>query len=459
MGYGSRAIDLLISYFQGSVSSSVLPVGEFGGEGGDGSRESAEAHETADLTTEVIAPKAKLPPLLVSLEDRPCERLHWLGVSFGLTDQLLNFWSRKGFKVVYLRQTPNDLTGEHSTIMLREMDCSDVEEAPEAGWLLAYVRDYRRRLISLMSYAFRALPTALALTLLDPDRELTSSADRVKEQQQQPAAVASMKLREDLTSSPLTVRELLTAHMSQHDLQRLELYSRNMVDHHMILDLLPTLAKLLFSGRLKSLAAVSEPAATANAGPSAAAEDSSLGGLHLSALQAVVVLGMGLQHRDVDDLCAELNLPSNQVLAFFNKTVRKITSILRALVEKDTELELRTNKAAILRMGKRAESMVAVGQSLASDQSQDSKLFAEQQRKLLMSSKDLSKHAITAADDDLKEELEAALKKSKHLPSSISVPVNITVESHKRKELETGGSREDKHAKKQKKHKHTHLDR
>ncbi|CAN0494279.1 unnamed protein product, partial [Hapterophycus canaliculatus] len=64
------------------------------------------------LSTERLAPREKLPPLLVSAGDRPPERLHWLGASFGVTGQLLRLWKRAGFKLVYLRQTTSDLTGE-----------------------------------------------------------------------------------------------------------------------------------------------------------------------------------------------------------------------------------------------------------------------------------------------------------------------------------------------------------
>lgn len=37
------------------------------------------------LLTEELKPRAGLPPLLVNLAERPAERLHYLGVSFGLT--------------------------------------------------------------------------------------------------------------------------------------------------------------------------------------------------------------------------------------------------------------------------------------------------------------------------------------------------------------------------------------
>ncbi|CAM9107010.1 unnamed protein product, partial [Ectocarpus fasciculatus] len=378
MGYGSRAIDLLLSYFEGSVSSQVLDVGEFGGEGGEAPV--SDPTSVLSLDEEVVVPKTALPPLLINLQDRPAERLHWVGVSFGLTDQLLNFWSRKGFKICYLRQTTNDLTGEHSSIVLREMNCAEVPGAPNAGWLAAYVSDYRRRLVSLMSYSFRSMPTALALTLLDPDRAITSTGGGAGSQ-------SAAAVGRDAGSQLLTVSELLSVHLSQHDLKRLELYSRNMVDHHMILDTVPVLARLLFSCRLPNVASV---------GDGEVAEGSS--GFHLSALQAVVLLGIGLQHRDVDDISSELNLPANQVLAFFNKTLRKITSVLRAMIEQDAETELLTDRATIRRMDKRASAMTALPESLADDQTSDSKLFADSQRAQLMKMKDLSKHAVSADD-------------------------------------------------------------
>ena len=42
-----------------------------------------------DLIEEVIAPKKNLPPLLSKLSERQAEKLDYLGVSFGLTSDLL----------------------------------------------------------------------------------------------------------------------------------------------------------------------------------------------------------------------------------------------------------------------------------------------------------------------------------------------------------------------------------
>ena len=64
------------------------------------------------LLSEKLEPRSGLPPLLTNLGDRPPESLHYLGTSFGLTQNLLNFWRKSGFAPVYLRQNASDITGE-----------------------------------------------------------------------------------------------------------------------------------------------------------------------------------------------------------------------------------------------------------------------------------------------------------------------------------------------------------
>lgn len=80
MGYGTRAMQLLIDYYSGRICSSV--------------QVSADAvttmdAESADLLHEVIAPRQSLPPLLSELGERKPESLDYVGVCFGLTSELL----------------------------------------------------------------------------------------------------------------------------------------------------------------------------------------------------------------------------------------------------------------------------------------------------------------------------------------------------------------------------------
>uniref|UniRef100_A0A3P8W251 RNA cytidine acetyltransferase n=1 Tax=Cynoglossus semilaevis TaxID=244447 RepID=A0A3P8W251_CYNSE len=215
MGYGSRALQLLQMYYEGKFPTMD--------ESANASHKeiTSVSSEAVSLLEEVITPRKELPPLLLKLSERRAERLDYLGVSYGLTTQLLKFWRKAGYTPVYLRQTPNDLTGEHSCVMLKELN---TEEAPEQSqWLSAFWKDFRRRFLSLLSYQFSRFHPSLALSIL-----------------------------QNKNSSELA------AHFSPYDLRRLELYSRSMVDYHLIMDLIPAVARLFF---LKQLGDISLSAA------------------------------------------------------------------------------------------------------------------------------------------------------------------------------------------------------
>jgi N-acetyltransferase 10 len=46
----------------------------------------------------------------------------------------------------------------------------------------------------------------------------------------------------------------------------------------------------------------------------------------LSKLQEAILLGAGLQHKKMEQLQKEVNVPMSQLLALFNKSVRKLCS-------------------------------------------------------------------------------------------------------------------------------------
>ncbi|GFN95563.1 RNA cytidine acetyltransferase [Plakobranchus ocellatus] len=47
-------------------------------------------------------------------------------------------------------------------------------------------------------------------------------------------------------------KEQLEQHVSPYDIGRLELYASNMADYHLVVDLLPCLARLFFTGQLQA---------------------------------------------------------------------------------------------------------------------------------------------------------------------------------------------------------------
>lgn len=287
MGYGSQALRCLIDFYEGKMvnlsetentqSEEMVRVTD------------AELEESSLLSDNVkVRDIHSMPPLFSKLSERQPQRLDYLGVSFGLTAPLHKFWKRASFAPVYLRQTPNDLTGEHSCVMLRTLSTG----ASDRTWLAAYTRDFHNRFLSLLSYQFRAFPSILALSI----NESANAGSKLD-----PSSTAS-------TPPHSLTKPDLDALFSPFDLKRLDSYANNMLDYHVILDMIPELARLHFTGRL--LPAVS-----------------------LTGVQSSLLLAIGLQRKVLEDVEKELGLPMSQLLAMFVKIVRKLSSHFRTLLE------------------------------------------------------------------------------------------------------------------------------
>ena len=78
--------------------------------------------QDTSLATEKLRPKKKLKPILQKLSDRIPVPVHYLGTSFGVTKELFNFWKKNRLEPVYIRQTANELTGEHTCLMIRPLN-------------------------------------------------------------------------------------------------------------------------------------------------------------------------------------------------------------------------------------------------------------------------------------------------------------------------------------------------
>nr|WP_321163912.1 tRNA(Met) cytidine acetyltransferase TmcA [Halolamina pelagica] len=63
------------------------------------------------------------------------ERVDYLGVGYGATADLLDFWAENGYRTVHLSTTKNDASGEHSALMVRPLtdDGADLA-ARHAEW-------------------------------------------------------------------------------------------------------------------------------------------------------------------------------------------------------------------------------------------------------------------------------------------------------------------------------------
>ncbi|KAL8945931.1 MAG: hypothetical protein Q9222_007602, partial [Ikaeria aurantiellina] len=283
MGYGSQALRLLTDFYEGRFTNLS--------ETEDNEVEELIRVTDAELeNSTLLSDNVKvrdihtMPPLFSKLSERKPQSLDYLGVSFGLTAPLHRFWKRASFTPVYLRQTPNELTGEHSCVMLRTLTSSNNDPAG----LGAFARDFHKRFLSLLSYQFRVFPSVLALSINE-------------------SANAGMKLDTASPPKPLAHTDLDDL-FSPYDLKRLESYADNMLDYHVILDMIPQIALLYFTRRLES-------------------------SVSLTGVQQSILLAIGLQRKVLEDVEKELGLAVNQLLAMFVKIVRKVSKHFRALTE------------------------------------------------------------------------------------------------------------------------------
>ncbi|OBT77245.1 hypothetical protein VF21_04072 [Pseudogymnoascus sp. 05NY08] len=290
MGYGARAIELLNDFYEGKFANLSEDAAPLSAEQSI-TRVTDEELANATLLDDDIKVRdiRKMPPLFSKLTERQPDNLDYIGVSYGLTQPLHKFWKRSQFVPVYLRQTANDLTGEHTCVMLRPLQNGD-----DKAWLGAFARDYHKRFLSLLSYQFRDFASITALSIDESAR-------------------GGFKLDPEHEAKALVKTEL-DALLSPFDLKRLESYANNMLDYHVVLDLIPTLAALYFTGRLPML--------------------------KLTGVQSAILLAVGLQRKDLTAVESELNLPSSQLLAMFIKIMRKLSSHFGNLVTGAIDAEL-----------------------------------------------------------------------------------------------------------------------
>ncbi|KAH8679878.1 GNAT acetyltransferase 2-domain-containing protein [Tricladium varicosporioides] len=293
MGYGSKALELLNDFYEGKFAN-LSEDATSSGEETMTRLTDAELADASLLDDDIkVRDIRKMPPLFSKLSERRPDHLDYVGVSYGLTQPLHRFWKRASFAPVYLRQTPNELTGEHTCVMIRPLENSE-----DKSWLGAFSRDFHRRFLSLLSYQFREFPAILAITIHE-------------------SASIGARLDTENEPQPLSKSEL-DALLSPFDLKRLESYANNMLDYHVILDLIPKLANLYFTGRLRS-------------------------DIKLTGIQAAILLAVGLQCKDLSVVETELSVASSSLLAMFIKIMRKLSTHFSAIITGAIEAEMPQN--------------------------------------------------------------------------------------------------------------------
>ncbi|ANB12367.1 Kre33p [Sugiyamaella lignohabitans] len=403
MGYGSRALELLTDYYEGKFAD-ISEKANTLSETHQAQRVSDKDLEKATLATDVIKTKdpRTMPPLLLKLSERRPEALHYLGVSFGLTNQLNKFWKRAKFAPVYLRQTANELTGEHTAIMLK------VLSGHEDKWLSEFSGDFHRRFLALLAYEFRSFTSAQSLSIIEATKNATAKYH----------------------TNSVFDKDALDREFTPFDLKRLESYANNRLDYHVIVDLLPKIATLYFANKFSS-------------------------DVSLSSVQQAILLGIGLQKKDIDTVAAELNLPVNQTLAMFAKTTRKVSNYFRETLAKaiNEELpEIRDQELDEMDGVNGNAANVPEADEEIDDTADDNKKALKEKQRELINALDLQKFAISQdaewGSESVKKAASGSTKGTVSLKSTKETKRKETAEEIY--ESEMGGSKK----KKQKKNKH-----
>lgn len=292
-GYGSTAVELLTRYFEGQLT----PITEI--EDIDDVVERSpvkiiEAAEKVSLLEESIKPRANLPPLLLHPRERRPEKLDYIGVSFGLSLDLFRFWRKHKFVPFYVGQIPSAVTGEHTCMVIKPLknDHVEVGNSDEWGFVTPFYQDFRSRFMGLLGSSFRKMHYGLCMSILDPKINFREAE----------SMIPSNKYLSSLDGI-----------LSSHDMKRLETYTNNLADFHLILDLVPKLAHMYFQERLP---------------------------VSLSSTQAAILLTMGLKSEDITYIEREMKLERQQILSQFIKVMKKLHKYLYSIISNNMEATL-----------------------------------------------------------------------------------------------------------------------
>ena len=282
MGYGSEAIRQISQY------ATHPYIGKVSGGGDDEKVREKEQVADDSILSEIVKPRKLRKPLLSPLEEDNnllSSPIDFIGTSFGLTLNLFNFWRKNGFVPLYLRQTQNETTGEFTCMMLK---------ASDHQWLVSLYLDFSMRFQRLLSGPFKVISAELALSIM-------SCATP-------PAA--------DDNKNATDVVQFLTP----YDIKRLRSYSRGETDYHLITDLIPVVADLLFNKMSFSGS--------------------------LSFLARRVLVGMGSQRKTIDELFEEdkVRISIPQILGILKPTIDKISAQLEKKLEAKVKAQFNQRK-------------------------------------------------------------------------------------------------------------------
>ncbi|KAL0315799.1 UNVERIFIED_CONTAM: RNA cytidine acetyltransferase 1 [Sesamum radiatum] len=288
-GYGSAALDLLTRYYEGQLDL----ITEEDKETKDKQKFPGNVTQAAakvSLLEETITPRQDLPPLLIHLRHRTPEKIHYIGASFGLTLNLYHFWKKHRFSPFHICNTPNNITGEHSCMVLKPLEGSEIEGSwtDSEHYLSPFYQCFRERFARSLPLCFREMDYKLAMSIMDPKIIFPDN-------------------------DPLLSLEKKSTMISPNDFRLLEAYTSGLKDYGKVRNLVPLLAQLYFQEKLP---------------------------ISLSYLEASILLSMGLQLHDITYIEGKMKIDKQQLLFLFRKTMVKFSKYLCEVVTKELDKSL-----------------------------------------------------------------------------------------------------------------------
>ena len=150
------------------------------------------------------------------------------------------------------------------------------------------------------------------------------------------------------------------------------MYAQNLVDYHLVIDMVPEIARLYFTNKL--------------------GEE-----FNMSLVQSAILLGVGLQKKTVEELEKDLQLPPNQLLAMFNKVIKKFITLLEEIQVNQIDRMLFKPDSDIV-----SEKMQPLKQNLEAElkEAADKIKEKEQEHKRQLLDEDLKQYEIKGTDKE-----------------------------------------------------------
>lgn len=204
--------------------------------------------------------------------------------------------------------------------------------------------------------------------------------------------------KEDLSLSELS--KMITA----YDLGRLKSFTNNMVEYRLIVDLVPSLAKIFFLFNVAGL-----------------------DGLHLSPIQKGILIGIGLQFKTVDTLATELNVDGKQLLGKFRDMMRQMLNSIEKAKGEAIKSSILSSSSNDVNREEESSSLAPLGQEL-----QEAAKEMQQKQKEAFLGADLSQYSVKGSEDVWR----SALSQNKGKLNLISVKTGINADNNKRAKAE-----------------------